>query len=322
MKTKAFYLLFIGILLFGMNQNKNTVQAEHIPITESTFPDKYFRDFILANIDKNRDGILSNREISKTTKIKITYEELEYGYLGYGRGLSTEVNFQGIEYFTNLQDLEIDADQLSQYSELGDEDCEMALDLKLDLSKNKKIKRFFCRASSVEGLDLSQHDQLQDIYLYTIRDENYPVQDLSKHTNLKKVHVGENVILPQKLPQLTEFEYFGKTKCRFNVNNSKKLKKLICSYSPLPKPNFSKLKNLTYLDCSGNRWGKLNLSKNTKLKDLYCNDCKLTSLRLPKNAKLSVLFCRNNKLKRLNLKKVKVRALFKKGNKKIKVFYK
>ncbi|MCI8365296.1 MAG: hypothetical protein HFG34_10180 [Eubacterium sp.] len=322
MKTKAFYLLFIGFLLFGMNQNKSIVQAEHIPITENTFPDAYFRQFVLANIDKNRDSILSDWEISKTTKIKITYEELEYGYSGYGRGLSTDVNFQGIEYFTNLQDLEIDADQLSQHSELGDEDCEMALDIQLDLSKNKKIKRFFCRAGSVKGLDLSQHHQLQDIYLYTVWDQNYPVQNLSKHVNLKKVHVGEHVILPKKLPQLTEFEYFGKSKCKFNVNNSKKLKKIICSYSPLPKPNFSRLKNLTYLDCSGNRWGKLNLSKNTKLKELYCNDCKLTLLRLPKNVKLSVLSCKNNKLKKLNLKKVKVRTLFKEGNKKIKVYYK
>ncbi|MCI8365286.1 MAG: hypothetical protein HFG34_10130 [Eubacterium sp.] len=168
MKTKVFYLLFIGFLIYGMNQNKDTVRAENIQITESTFPDTYFRQFILANIDKNRDSILSDWEISKTTKIKITYEELEYGYSGYGRGLSTDVNFQGIEYFTNLQDLEIDADELSQYSELGDEGCEMALDLKLDLSKNKKIKRFFCRANSVEGLDLSQHHQLQDVYLYTV----------------------------------------------------------------------------------------------------------------------------------------------------------
>ncbi len=322
MKTKVFYLLFIVFLLLGMNQNKDTVQAEGIPITENAFPDAYFRQFILFNIDENRDGILSDREISKTTKIKITYEELEYGYLGYGRGLSKDVNFQGIEYFTNLQDLEIDADELSQYSELDDEGCEMALDLKLDLSKNKKIKRFFCRASSVEGLDLSQHNRLRDVYLYTVWDQNYPVQDLSKHTNLNKVHVGGNVILPQKLPQLSEFEYFGKSKCRLNVNNCKKLKKLICSYSPLPKPNFSKLKNLTYLNCSGNGWGKLNLSKNTKLKELYCNDCKLTSLRLPKNVKLSVLSCKNNKLKKLNLKKVKVKTLFKKGNKKIKVYYK
>lgn len=86
--------------------------------------------------------------------------------LAYGRGMSTEANFQGIEYFNNLQDLEIDADELSQYSELGDEGCEMALDIQVDLSKNKKIKRFFCRAGSVEGLDLSQHHQLQDIYLY------------------------------------------------------------------------------------------------------------------------------------------------------------
>lgn len=39
MKTKVFYLLFIGLLLFGMNQNKDTVQAEDIPITENTFPD-------------------------------------------------------------------------------------------------------------------------------------------------------------------------------------------------------------------------------------------------------------------------------------------
>lgn len=51
--------------------------------------------------------------------------------MGYGRGLSKDVNFQGIEYLTNLQDLEIDADELSQYSELGDEGCEMALDLNL-----------------------------------------------------------------------------------------------------------------------------------------------------------------------------------------------
>ena len=93
-----------------------------------------------TNYRKYRDGILSDREISKTTKLKLSYQDL-----AYGRGMSTDANFQGIEYFTNLQDLEIDADELSQYSELGDEGCEMALDLKLDLSKNKKIKRFFCR---------------------------------------------------------------------------------------------------------------------------------------------------------------------------------
>ncbi len=248
-------------LLFGTVLHSVVVSAAQVPVNEATFPDADFRQYISGQIDKNKDGILSDDEISGTRVIVIDSND--------GQGLRVG-NFQGIEVFTELEELRI--------WELVDSDggCPYYVDIYLNLSDNRKLKVFECEAGTVRNLDLSGNLLLEELSLQCI----YPVQDLSRLIHLKRVRVGSNVVLPDEMPEITELKVG-------NIEPPGKmpmLEKLYLITPKLPATEFKmdfhvypKLSNLTL---SGVNMTELDLSWMNNLKSFSCmGDIETINLR-------------------------------------------
>lgn len=186
---RGVFLFLLGILLNHIN-----ISAAEISVTAQNFPDDNFRNYISQEIDKDKNGVLSDTEIGETTKI-VT--------LGDRRGEQYNAkDYQGIGYFTELEELQIEA--VVPRDPNSEADCDYELSISLDVSANTKLKRLVCRASEIQKLDLSVLPLLEEINLEA---GECPIQDLSKHVNLKKVclNVNTEFILPEQMPLLEEF---------------------------------------------------------------------------------------------------------------------
>lgn len=250
-------------LLFGTILHSAAVSAASVPINEANFPDGDFLRYISEQIDKNRDGILSDDEISSTRTIVIDSNDKQ--------GLTVK-NFQGIEVFTELEELKI-----LEIVDSDDEDgCPYCADISLNLSDNRKLKVFECEAGTVRNLDLSEHLLLEELYLQCI----YPIQDLSRLTRLKRVRVGGDVVLPDEMPEITELKVG-------NIEPPGKMPMLetLCLNTPkLPATEFKmdfhvypKLSNLTL---SGVNMTELDLSWMNHLKSFSCGVGNIATINL------------------------------------------
>ena len=81
----------------------------NIEINEKNFPDENFRKFISDKFDKFGNGYLTKNFIDKITVLECTGKEIK--------------SLQGIEYFTNLTNLNCNVNKLKE----------------LDISKNTKL---------------------------------------------------------------------------------------------------------------------------------------------------------------------------------------
>ena len=103
-----------------------------LTIDEENFPDKNFRNWIL-NQDYGRDGYLTDAEIATVSEISVSRKNI--------------ANLKGIEFFTALQKLWCDHNQLTT----------------LDLSKNTALEELYCFANHLTALDLSKNMALKYI---------------------------------------------------------------------------------------------------------------------------------------------------------------
>lgn len=264
-------LLYFACLLFGMILHQNPAYAADTPVNETTFPDNDFRQYVLAQIDKNKDRILSDEEKNNTRNMVLDANS-EDRY---------EVkNFQGIEVFTELEELHI----LQFVEPDGEDDCGYGVDLTIDLSANKKLKIFECKAGEVKNLDLSGLVYLEELQL----DCNHPVQDLSRLGGLKRVNVRgnsavtESVVLPKEMLHITSLtlgsdiqipdrmpalqtlylEYIHgvkKTDLSLDFHKFPTLTNLILGSVQMSELDLSEMTNLTSVQGKGCRIGKINL---------------------------------------------------------------
>lgn len=244
--VKGVFLFLLGILLNDINSS-----AAEVSVTTQNFPDGNFRNYVSQEIDKDKNGVLSDTEIKAVTKIVI---------LGDRRGEQYNAkDFQGIGYFTELEELQIEA--VVPRDPTSEADCDYILSISLDISANTKLRRLVCRASDIQKLDLSVLPLLEEIRLEVGK---CPLQDLSEHVNLKKVCLDVNTefILPEQMPLLEEFsltwDMFRKEKppaIDFSASdNLSKLELRIGDYSnrQLNLKNLKKLKTFVFAPyCAG-----------------------------------------------------------------------
>lgn len=103
--------MFLFLLRFLPNKTANTpvepanieVKAGSIAIDETHFPDKVFREQIIAEFDKDGDSVLSVDEISKAQFLNL-------------HGMKTISSLEGIQYLTNLQSLDVSTTSVSDLS--------------------------------------------------------------------------------------------------------------------------------------------------------------------------------------------------------------
>lgn len=132
-----------------------------LAIDETNFPDANFRSYVLASFDSNGDEKLDDEEIAN---VKYIYAPAK-----------TISSLKGIEYFTELLELNCDNNQLTS----------------LDVSKNTKLVKLICSKNALTSLDTSHNPMLNKLDIYSNKITSI---DVSQNTELETLYIGRNPI--------------------------------------------------------------------------------------------------------------------------------
>lgn len=233
-----------NVTLYAVWEELNT-----IAINEANFPDANFRT-VVSTFDKNGDGKLNEAEIAAVTEIDCSEKNIS--------------SLNGIEYFTALEWLSCDSNQLTT----------------LDVSKNTALKMLYCGCNQLTTLDVSKNTALT---VLGCGENQLTTLDISKNTALDNLYCSSN-------PLIT-----------LDVSRNTALMVLCCCDNQLTNLDVSKNTALTYLRCNVNQLTSLDVSKNTALTNLNCESNNLTSLNVSKNTALTELDCSCNRLTSLDV---------------------
>ena len=132
-----------------------------LAIDETNFPDANFRSYVLASFDSNGDEKLDDEEI---VNVKYIYAPAK-----------TISSLKGIEYFTELLELNCDNNQLTS----------------LDVSKNTKLVKLICKENALTSLNTSHNPMLKKLDIYNNKITSI---DVSQNTELETLYIGRNPI--------------------------------------------------------------------------------------------------------------------------------
>lgn len=132
-----------------------------LAIDETNFPDANFRSYVLASFDSNGDEKLDDEEIAN---VKYIYAPAK-----------TISSLKGIEYFTELLELNCDNNQLTS----------------LDVSKNTKLVKLICSKNALTSLNTSYNPMLKKLDIYSNKITSI---DVSQNTELDTLYIGRNPI--------------------------------------------------------------------------------------------------------------------------------
>ena len=132
-----------------------------LAIDETNFPDVNFRNYVLASFDSNGDEKLDDEESSNVKYIFASSKTIS--------------SLKGIEYFTELTELDCGNNQLTS----------------LDVSKNTKLVKLICAKNALTSLNTSQNPLLKKLDIYSNKLTSI---DVSQNTELETLYIGRNPI--------------------------------------------------------------------------------------------------------------------------------
>lgn len=132
-----------------------------LAIDETNFPDANFRSYVLASFDSNGDEKLDDEEIANVKYIHAPAKTIS--------------SLKGIEYFTELLELNCDNNQLTS----------------LDVSKNTKLVKLICSKNGLTSLNTSHNPLLKKLDIYNNKIISI---DVSQNTELETLYIGRNPI--------------------------------------------------------------------------------------------------------------------------------
>lgn len=132
-----------------------------LAIDETNFPDANFRSYVLAKFDSNGDEKLDDEEIANVKYINAPSKTIS--------------SLKGIEYFTELLELNCDNNQLTS----------------LDVSKNTKLVKLICSKNALTSLNTSHNPLLKKLEIYNNKITSI---DVSQNTELETLYIGRNPI--------------------------------------------------------------------------------------------------------------------------------
>jgi hypothetical protein len=238
----------------------------------AAFTDKDFKKFCLEKFDKNNDGKLQVKDVSKIKKLDVSNQGI--------------VSLQGIEYFTALRILHCFGNQIKT----------------MDVSNNTALTELACGVNELEELDVSKQSGLQILYCHY---NQLKTLDITKNTRLIKLHCNNNLLQTLDISQNPDLQYL---ECSYNqltaldVRHNPAMYRLTLGYNQLTELDVTNNPNLYDLNLTQNAIEKnIDFSQNINLGHLlfYKNkkSKKTTSpyvLDLRNCTKLSVLRCWDN----------------------------
>ena len=251
-----------------------------LPIDETAFPDLSFRSYVADRCDMDRDGTLTDHELSAVKYIDCS---------GNAGSCGDIVSLKGIELFPSLEELYCGYNRLTA----------------LDVSGNPVLKTLYCRNNLLGQLTIHGNTALQVLDCR----ENQDLADL----NLSGC--AELLILECSGAQLLSLDLSGcrlleELSCGSNqgltlldIGSCTALRTLSCSNVQIPGLDLRGCTDLQKLECSNNPvLNDLNISNCAALTELACSGCPmLEDLDISGCTELDSLECFNDHLSNLDL---------------------
>ena len=261
------------------------VAEADVPINETTFPDDNFRAYVLENIDKDGDAVLSEGEIEETTNIDVA-----------DMGIA---DLTGIDFFTELMSLVCDENELSNIEishckNLRSLHCSYNKIEKLDISSCTKLDLLQCSNNQISKLELQGCVGL--LHLYCV-DNNIAELDLNACPKLESLYCDSNCLTEldvRECPELENLACGSNQLTMLELNACPKLETVYCGSNRIKALDVSRCSNLKILACVANKLTELDVSACPKLYSLYCDANQLTSLDTSGCTKIRTLDCVNN----------------------------
>jgi len=229
----------------------------NVQISETNFPCANFRNW-LSQQSWGSKGYITDAEIASITRIDVSRQNIS--------------DLTGIKFFTNLQDLQCNDNQLTS----------------LDVSGLTNLKTLDCQNNQLTSLNVSG---LTNLWELVCRNNQLTSLDVSGLTNLAHLSCSNN--------QLTSLD----------VSGLANLQTLLCQNNQLTSLEVSGLNFLGFLNCSYNQLTSLDVSL-TRLDHLNCRNNQLTSLNVSGLNFLGFFDCRYNQLTSLDLSGLDLNIFF------------
>ena len=276
-------------------------------INKSNFPAADFRKYVLANIDSNGDKKLSKAEAEAVTELMLrTWEDKEAGRNAYNLS-----SLKGVEYFTNLEQLECVACKVktldvTKNTKLEELDCSENRLTKLDVSKCTELDELRCGSNKLSKLDVTKCARLTEL---DVADNQLSRLDVTNNTKLVEPTCSGNGLTSLDVRSCKALHLLHAWENRLkklDVTKNAKLEQLRLFGNQLTALDVTKNTRLTHMNLTGNRLKALDVTKNTKLIQLNANQNRLTALDVSKNPKLKFLYTNGNAIKTLDIKNNKI----------------
>ena len=308
MKLK--HLLLSSLMLLSAG----TAWAD-IRINTANFPDANFRSFLTSQ-DYGSDGMLTNTEITKIKNLMLSSMSIQ--------------NLNGIKYFTALQYLSCDGNQLtsldvSECKTLIELDCSNNQLTSLDVSGCSALTSIMCSNNKLKGdaiynlIECLPTTQGGELYVIdTKSDGNAMTRDQVSGTEAKGwtayaldrswyKYAGVNFnINATSVPDKNFREWllnrsYGKDALLTEEENANVKSINVWGKSIQSLRGIECFIALTELNCTDNQLTSLDVSKNTALTSLKCYNNQLTSLNVSGCTVLTSLDCYSNQLTSLDV---------------------
>lgn len=274
---------------YAVNAKGTAYSKEMEVVIPMPFEDKTLADWMLANWDKDSDGLISFEEAALVTKIDIRSDDVK--------------SLKGLEYLPNLDTVRCRG--LSCGPE-GGSGTLASVDFGanhhvtcLDLSNNHIESMILSGTSSLSSLVLSGNVELKTETL------TYSLVSLR---DLRSLDItGCRNLTPDLslFPSLEEFRYDSRSGIKDNeklFRQKSDLRRLYAGDALKDGDKIYLLSDLEVLDCAGSPVHTLNLRYNVKLRSLNLDGCDgISFLDLNTNPELSELHCMCKGLSRLEL---------------------
>lgn len=294
-----------------VSDGNNEIATDYIQMVPWTtdvisFADANFKAYCVENFDTSGDGEITEEEAKAVTAIDCSLANL--------------TSLVGIEYFSNLQTLDVSCNKLttldlshspklsevlvnnnqlqnlnlSGLAALKTLDCSSNKLGTLDVSESAGLETLCCNSNQIGSLNLSNNKSLK-----VLQCNNNPITTLNLKNNagLETLNCRKNelsVLDVTGLAGLKALDCSNNTIASLNLYHNPVLESLYCASNGLTTLGVSANTSLTFLDCSGNQLSALDVSKNTALETLDASDNQLSILDVSRNAVLESVSCNGN----------------------------
>ena len=176
-----------GTALAEIELSQKAMEVEHLTIPSDmtlAFPDPNFREYVLANFDRNKDGVISQEEAEKVKHVHV-------GNSQFAKDIAT---IDGIEYFSNLESLYCAEKSLthldaSRNYKLESLICSKNQLVEVELTGCYALKELNCSVNNLSNLDISLCNNLEKLSCYN---NSLKELDASGRKHLKDIDCGNN----------------------------------------------------------------------------------------------------------------------------------